>query len=100
MKYISTIIILFTILNGCTSEKLSEQKLKQVIITGKEYATFEEKESRNDISGQLEENSIISLYGIILPNYNGILISRTRLSVPITLTWRMIILRYMNLTEN
>lgn len=43
MKYISTIIILFTILNGCTSEKLSEQKLKQVIITGKEYATFEEK---------------------------------------------------------
>lgn len=49
MKYISTIIILFTILNGCTSEKLSEQKLKQVIITGKEYATFEEKESRNDI---------------------------------------------------
>lgn len=60
MKYISTIIILFTILNGCTSEKLSEQKLKQVIITGKEYATFEEKESRNDISGQLEENSIIS----------------------------------------
>ena len=62
MKYISTIIILFTILNGCTSEKLSEQKLKQVIITGKEYATFEEKESRNDISGQLEENSIISFY--------------------------------------
>ena len=45
MKYISTIIILFTILNGCTSEKLSEQKLKQVIITGKEYATFGEKES-------------------------------------------------------
>lgn len=62
MKYISTIIILFTILNGCTSEKLSEQKLKQVIITGKEYAAFEEKESRNDISGQLEENSIISFY--------------------------------------
>ena len=28
MKYISTIIILFTILNGCISEKLSEQKLK------------------------------------------------------------------------
>lgn len=62
MKYISTIIILFTILNGCTSEKLSEQKLKQVIITGKEYAAFEEKESRNNISGQLEENSIISFY--------------------------------------
>lgn len=39
-------------------------------------------------------------YGIILPNYNGILISRTRLSVPIILTWRVIILRYMNLTEN
>ena len=36
--------------------------MKQVIITGKEYATFEEKESRNDISGQLEENSIISFY--------------------------------------
>lgn len=62
MKYISTIIILFTILNGCTSEKLSEQKLKQVIITGKEYAAFGEKESRNNISGQLEENSIISFY--------------------------------------
>lgn len=62
MKYISTIIILFTILNGCTSEKLSEQKLKQVIITGKEYAAFGEKESRNNVSGQLEENSIISFY--------------------------------------
>lgn len=62
MKYVLRITILFIILSGCTSEKFSEQQLKQVFITGKEYTAFGEKESRNNISGQLEENSMISFY--------------------------------------
>ena len=62
MKYLSTIIILLTISSGCTSEKIAEQKSTQVIITGRQYTIFEEKESRNNISRQLEDNSIISFY--------------------------------------
>lgn len=62
MKCLSTVITLLTVLSGCTSEKITEQAPNQVIITGKEYAAFGEKESRNSISGQLEDNSTISFY--------------------------------------